>query len=55
MSIPEVSEVVKISKSNNKPEFKYFVVTEDYNFWTNAKYEIGEQVKFSNARYSDCN
>ena len=50
MSLPENSEVVEISKSNRYAEYKYFVTTEDYNFWTNEEYKIGDTVALTNAK-----
>jgi hypothetical protein len=49
MSLPENSEVMEISKSNRYAEYKYFVTTEDYNFWTNEEYKIGDTVALTNA------
>ena len=43
MSINEECRVVRIEWSS-KSEYKYFVVTQDYNFWTDTKYKVGDKV-----------
>lgn len=47
-TIEEQSIVVKVTKSNKGHDLKYWVVTDDYNFFTNRVYNIGDTVRLAN-------
>jgi hypothetical protein len=47
-NIEEYSVVERISKSNNNADMKYWVVTNDYNFYTNREFSIGDTVRLVN-------
>ena len=46
-TIEEYSIVVKITQ-NNSDGGKYWIVTDDYNFFTNREFSIGDTVRLAN-------
>lgn len=47
-NIEEQSIVVKVSKSSTGHEKKYWVVTDDYNFYTDRIFNVGDTVRLAN-------
>lgn len=41
-NIKEIEQVTKVEKSNYPDKGKYWVVAENYNFFTNKQYTVGD-------------
>jgi hypothetical protein len=44
-NVKEIEQVMKIELSNYPDKGKYWIVTENYNFFTNKQYYIGDTLR----------